>query len=137
MKTTVKLLLLIFLSTFTVKAEEIRVGITEYQNVEQVYRKYQEFFDELERIAHEDRLDIHFRFAIGTYKEVNDWYSKELIDVAVLSAMPIADLLTISDTAQKDKIRQAFLAKLNPVGGRIVRCQADPCRRSLDEPSAQ
>jgi predicted acylesterase/phospholipase RssA/ABC-type phosphate/phosphonate transport system substrate-binding protein len=137
MKTTVKLLLLIFLSTFTVKAEEIRVGITEYQNVEQVYRKYQEFFDELERIAHEDRLDIHFKFAIGTYNEVIDWYSKKLIDVAVLSAMPIADLLTISDTAQKDKIRQAFLAKLNPVGGRIVRCQADPCRRSLDEPSAQ
>ena len=137
MKTTLKLLLLIFLSTFTVKAEEIRVGITEYQNVEQVYRKYQEFFDELERIAHEDRLDIHFKFAIGTYNEVIDWYSKKLIDVAVLSAMPIADLLTISDNAQKNKIRQAFLARLNPVGGRIVRCQADPCRRSLDEPSPQ
>lgn len=137
MKTTVKLVLLIFLSTFTVKAEEIRVGITEYQNVEQVYRKYQEFFDELERIAHEDRLDIHFKFAIGTYSEVIDWYSKKQIDIAVLSAMPIADLLTTSDPAQKEKIREAFLAKLNPVGGRIVRCQANPCRRSLDEPSAQ
>ncbi len=137
MKTTVKLLLLIFLSAFTVRAEEIRVGITEYQNVEQVYRKYQEFFDELERIAHDNRRDIHFRFAIGTYSEVIDWYSKKLIDVAVLSAMPVADLLSISDKEQKDKIRDAFLAKLNPVGGRIVRCQANQCRRSLDEPSAQ
>ncbi|HEX5876478.1 MAG TPA: patatin-like phospholipase family protein [Pyrinomonadaceae bacterium] len=138
MKTIVKLLLLLFLSTFTVKAEEIRVGITEYQNVEQVYRKYQEFFDELERIAHDDGLEIHFKFAIGTYSEVIDWYSKKLIDVAVLSAMPVADLLSISDKAQKDKIREAFLAKLNPVGGRIVKCQAaNPCRRSLDEPSAQ
>lgn len=137
MKTTVKLLLLLFLSTLTVKADEIRVGITEYQNVEQVYRRYQEFFDDLEQIAHNDGLDIHFRFAIGTYNEVIDWYSKKLIDVAVLSAMPVADLLTISDAEQQDKIRQAFLAKLNSVGGRIVRCQPDQCRRSLDEPSAQ
>ena len=137
MKTAIRLSLFIFLCAFTVKAEEIRVGITEYQNVEQVYKRYQQFFDELERIADDKGLDVHFRFAIGTYSEVIDWYSKKLIDVAVLSAMPIADLLTISDDGDKEKIRQAFLARLNPVGGRIVRCQANPCRRSLDESSPQ
>ena len=137
MKTTIRLLLFIFLCAFTVKAEEIRVGITEYQNIEQVYKRYQQFFDELEEIAHQKGLDVHFSFAIGTYSEVVDWYSKKLIDVAVLSAMPIADLLTISDEEDREKIRQAFLARLNPVGGRIVKCQPDQCRRSLDERSAQ
>jgi predicted acylesterase/phospholipase RssA/ABC-type phosphate/phosphonate transport system substrate-binding protein len=137
MKTTIKLLLLILICTFTVKAEEIRVGITEYQNVEQVYKRYQEFFDELERLAPKKGLDVHFRFAIGTYNEVIDWYSKKLIDVAVLSAMPIADLLTISDKDQRAKISEAFLARLNPVGARNRKCEDNPCRRSLDEPSAQ
>src|SRR5262249_4603409 len=66
-------------------------------------------------------------------------YNKEQIDVAILSAMPMADLLTSSDTLESEKIKNALVARLNPITGSTVRCQnqADTCRRSLDEPSAQ
>jgi predicted acylesterase/phospholipase RssA/ABC-type phosphate/phosphonate transport system substrate-binding protein len=134
--------LLLLLSTFVsvVGAKEIRVGITEYQNVESTYDKYQNLFQELEQLARKNRTsgeDVTFRFAIGTYAEVIDWYNKKLIDVAVLSAMPIADLLTTSNAAEIDKIKDAYLGSLNPVGGRDAKCGENSCQRSLDEKAPQ
>src|ERR1043165_1537081 len=108
MNRALKLILLFILCTAGVEAKEIRVGITEYQTVESAYKKYAEFFEALEDIAREQKSDVTFRFAIGTYGEVIDWYNKKLIDVAVLSAMPIADLLTSSDDNEKLKIRNSF-----------------------------
>jgi ABC-type phosphate/phosphonate transport system substrate-binding protein len=133
--------LLVLLGTFVgvIEAKEIRVGITEYQNVESSYDKYQTLFQELEQIAAKDRMsgeDVTFRFAIGTYAEVIDWFNKKLIDVAVLSAMPIADLLTTSSKAEIDKIKDAYIGSLNPVGGRDAKCDKNgekPCQRALDE----
>lgn len=133
----IKLVLLILLFASVASAREIRVGITEYQNVETVYNKYQLFFEELEKIARQQSSDTTFSFAIGTYGEVLDWYNKKLIDVAVLSAMPMAELLTSSDARETAKIRDAFLAKLNPIGGGVAKCQKDLCQRSLDEPLPQ
>jgi predicted acylesterase/phospholipase RssA/ABC-type phosphate/phosphonate transport system substrate-binding protein len=137
MNTGIRVVLLLLLAASAVSAKEIRVGITEYQNVESVYKKYQLFFEELEKIARDQRVDITFSFAIGTYGEVIDWYNKEQIDVAVLSAMPMADLLTSSDTLEAEKIKDAFVARLNPIPGSTAKCQQDLCQRSLDEPSAQ
>ena len=137
MNTRIKIVLFILLSASAVGAKEIRVGITEYQNVETVYNRYQLFFTELERLARQQGSDTTFSFAIGTYGEVIDWYNKKLIDVAVLSAMPMADLLTSSNTSEKEKIREAFLAKLNPIGGSTAKCEKDACQRSLDEASPQ
>src|ERR1700752_2133944 len=135
MNTGIKLILLILLTASVVSAKEIRVGITEYQNVESVYNKYQLFFEELEKIARQQDSDTSFSFAIGTYGEVIDWYNKKLIDVAILSAMPMADLLTSSDANETAKIRDAFLARLNPIGGSATKCEKDLCPRSLDDES--
>jgi len=137
MNTGIKLILLILLTASVVSAKEIRVGITEYQNVESVYNKYQLFFEELEKIARQQDSDTSFSFAIGTYGEVLDWYNKKLIDVAIMSAMPMADLLSSSDARETAEIRDAFLARLNPIAGSTAKCQNDLCQRSLDEPLAQ
>lgn len=137
MNTGIKLVLLVLLCASAVSAKEIRVGITEYQNVESVYDKYQRFFEQLEQSARQLGSDTTFSFAIGTYGEVIDWYNKKLIDVAVLSAMPMADLLTSSDDNEKTRIRDAFLARLNPITGSSAKCSADLCQRSLDESSPQ
>jgi predicted acylesterase/phospholipase RssA/ABC-type phosphate/phosphonate transport system substrate-binding protein len=137
MNTGIKIVLLILLCASAVSAKEIRVGITEYQNVESVYNKYQRFFEQLERTARQNGFDTTFSFAIGTYGEVIDWYNKKLIDVAVLSAMPMADLLTSSDKGETEKIRKAFIAKLNPIAGSSTKCEKDLCLRSLDEPAPQ
>jgi predicted acylesterase/phospholipase RssA/ABC-type phosphate/phosphonate transport system substrate-binding protein len=137
---SIKLTLLILVCAFAIEAKEIRVGITEYQNVESAYEKYQIFFAELERIAQKERSadkDTTFSFAIGTYAEVIDWYNKKLIDVAILSAMPIADLLTTSNDDEVNRIRDSYLASLNPVGGSTAKCGGDSCQRSLDEQSTQ
>ena len=136
MNRVVKLTLLLVVCAAGVQAKEIRVGITEYQTVESAYKKYGEFFEALETIARQQKSDVTFRFAIGTYGEVVDWYNKKLIDVAVLSAMPIADLLTTSDPNEQLKIRNSFLAKLNPIPGRAVICTGNnTCLRTLGESS--
>ncbi|MDX6403016.1 MAG: hypothetical protein QOH70_471 [Blastocatellia bacterium] len=73
------------------------------------------------QLAREQDEAITFQFAIGTYDKVIDWYNRGLIDIGILSAMPMSDLLTtIKDPAQKDfkKITDAYLGRINPVGGR-------------------
>src|SRR6266550_1532125 len=111
---------LILLCASAIEAKDIRVGITEYQSVESAYKKYQTFFEELEKVSQESPKGeaITFQFAIGTYDEVIDWYNKGLIDIAVLSAMPMSDLLTTSKDSQADstKITDAYLGRINPVG---------------------
>lgn len=134
------LLLLLGIFINTVGAKEIRVGITEYQNVESTYAKYQTLFQELEQLARKTPKSseaVTFLFAIGTYAEVIDWYNKKSIDVAVLSAMPIADLLTTSNVAEIDMIKDAYLGNINPVGGRNAECGENTCQRSLDEKTLQ
>ncbi|MDX6403017.1 MAG: hypothetical protein QOH70_472 [Blastocatellia bacterium] len=42
---------LIVLCTSAIEAKDIRVGITEYQNVESAYKKYETFFKELETVS--------------------------------------------------------------------------------------
>src|SRR5205085_8412279 len=85
------LLLLVSLSSQAKPAIEIKVGITEYQHLEATYGKYEEAFHELSNAADQP---VSFKFAIGTYEEVTDWYNKRLIDVAILSAVPMAELLS-------------------------------------------
>jgi ABC-type phosphate/phosphonate transport system substrate-binding protein len=125
----------------SVRAKEIRVGITEYQNVEGAYKKYQTFFQELEQAAKSERSangSVTFSFAIGTYAEVIDWYNKKLIDVAILSAMPVADMLTTSSPEEIENIKAAYLGGLSPVGVRAATCTSkDACQRTLDEKSPQ
>jgi predicted acylesterase/phospholipase RssA len=126
-------LLLALLPASTLEAKEIRVGITEYQNVESAYSKYEKFFKALEKASADDKEPVTFRFAIGTYSEVSDWFNKQLIDVAVLSAMPMADLLSNSQEYEKKIIQDAYLGSLSPVGKRSTQGSRCGCQRALDE----
>lgn len=125
-------LLLLLTSEEALEAKEIKVGVTEYQNVELTYDKYQKFFRSLEREGLNGE-SVTFRFAIGTYAEVADWYNKQLIDVAVLSAMPMSDLLSNATADDLKLIRGAYLGHLSPVGARAAPCRQDECPRALDE----
>lgn len=87
----------------------IKVGVTEYQNIEATYQKYEDLFAQLSSYALPNQ-PVTFTFAIGTYGEVLDWYNKRAIDVAVLSAMPTAELLQAS---QADNLKQAYLGDIS------------------------
>jgi len=91
---------------------EVRVGVTAYQNIEGAYARYQRLFQELAD-TETDRAVI-FKVAIGTYGEVVDWYNRRLIDVAVLSAMPVAELLISAGGDQEllQKIKDTYLGTL-------------------------
>jgi predicted acylesterase/phospholipase RssA/ABC-type phosphate/phosphonate transport system substrate-binding protein len=92
--------------------EEIKIGITEYQNLESAYEKFQQLFQELER---QSRRPVKFKFAIGTYGEVIDWFNRKHIDVAVLSALPVTDLLQSTGDDEHKKIRAAMVGRIGPI----------------------
>lgn len=101
-------------SRATKPAQVVRVGITEYQNVEESYRRYEQLFKELSQEAGPDK-PVTFEFAIGNYGEVLDWYNKGAIHVAIFSAMPVADLLSNAGPGTKDleKIEDAYLGDVS------------------------
>src|ERR1700682_2480564 len=115
------LLLSTFVRTNSVNAqrpsprpEVITVGITEDQNIESAYAKYESVFKEL-AASSGPKVSVTFRIAIGTYGEVLDWYNTRKIDVAVLSAMPVADLLL---SGEKDNLKDAYLGDLSLTPGK-------------------
>lgn len=76
----------------------VRVGIVAVQNFESTYSKYEDMFSRLSTADSE--YDITFMMAVGTYGEVMDWYGKKLIDVAVLTPGPVAELLTMPNASE-------------------------------------
>ena len=94
----------------------INVGITEYQPLSSTYAKYYCLFDELLRANPNER--VTFRFAIGTYGEVKDWYDKKAIDVAILSAMPVAELLNSASDTELQAIKQSYIGTLAEIPNR-------------------
>lgn len=89
--------------------EVINVGISEYSKIERTYRSYERLFRELTDSA-DATQPVSFRFALGTYGEVRDWYNKGLIDVAVLSAMPVADLMLAGESSN---LRRSYIGELS------------------------
>jgi predicted acylesterase/phospholipase RssA/ABC-type phosphate/phosphonate transport system substrate-binding protein len=87
----------------------IKVGVTEYQNIEATYQKYEDFFAQLSSYATPEE-PVTFTFAIGTYGEVLDWYNNRTIDVAIFSAMPTADLL---QAGESENLKKAYLGDLS------------------------
>src|SRR5258708_29775775 len=80
----------------------INVGITEYSKIQRTYNNYERLFSELAASADKNE-PVTFKFAVGTYGEVLDWYNKGIIDVAILSAMPTADLLLAKEDANLER----------------------------------
>ena len=89
----------------------ITVGVSEYQNIEETYERYTHFFTEVAGKASPQR-PVLFRVAIGTYNEVLDWYATKKIDVAVLAAMPTAELLSTADETERANILNGYLGTL-------------------------
>jgi predicted acylesterase/phospholipase RssA/ABC-type phosphate/phosphonate transport system substrate-binding protein len=90
----------------------IKVGITEYQNLEDSYDRYETLFAALQQSADKNE-PVSFSFAIGNYGEVMDWYNNGLIDVAILSAMPVAGLLANAGTEELKKIDEAYVGDIS------------------------
>jgi predicted acylesterase/phospholipase RssA/ABC-type phosphate/phosphonate transport system substrate-binding protein len=102
--------------TFRAQAEkrapqEIKVGITEYQDIERSYERYEKLFQELTASADVDE-PVTFKFAIGNYTEVMDWYNKGEIDVGILSAMPVANFLRDASSGDIRKLERAYVGDL-------------------------
>jgi predicted acylesterase/phospholipase RssA/ABC-type phosphate/phosphonate transport system substrate-binding protein len=91
---------------------EIKVGITEYQDVEGSYERYEKLFQEFTAAANRDE-PVSFKFAIGNYGEVMDWYNKGEIDVAILSAMPVANFLRDAGESDKAQMREAYIGDVS------------------------
>jgi predicted acylesterase/phospholipase RssA/ABC-type phosphate/phosphonate transport system substrate-binding protein len=91
--------------------EVITVGVSEYQNIEETYERYTHFFTEIAAKSSANK-PVLFRVAIGTYNEVLDWYSAKKIEVAVLAAMPAAELLSTADDTERADILNGYLGTL-------------------------
>jgi predicted acylesterase/phospholipase RssA len=87
------------------------VGVTDFRRSKDSYTKYKGLLEELANAAGEDQ-PVTFRLAIGTYDEVISWYNTELIDVAVLQAMPVAELLSSSSEEEKTQLEEDYIGDL-------------------------
>ena len=88
----------------------LKVGITEYQNIEDSYARYDKLFQKLSKFSKEP---LSFEFAIGNYGEVMEWYNRGEIDVAVLSGMPVSKLLLEAGDEDLKKIDNAYIGDVS------------------------
>jgi predicted acylesterase/phospholipase RssA/ABC-type phosphate/phosphonate transport system substrate-binding protein len=88
--------------------QEIKVGITEYQDIERSYERYEKLFQELMASVDPDE-PVTFKFAIGNYGEVMDWYNRGDIDVGIFSAMPVANFLRDASDGDIKKFEEAYI----------------------------
>jgi predicted acylesterase/phospholipase RssA/ABC-type phosphate/phosphonate transport system substrate-binding protein len=88
----------------------LKVGITEYQNIEDSYARYDKLFQKLAEFTEEP---VSFEFAIGNYGEVMEWYNRGEIDVAVLSGMPVSKLLLEAGDDDLKKIDDAYIGDVS------------------------
>lgn len=96
----------------------IRVGISEYQDIEETYSDYQKFFYFLSVLsALSDKANTSgeptavFEVSVGSYDEVLEWWHNGQIDAAVLAATPVATLIASMPGARK-KLEDAYIATL-------------------------
>lgn len=88
---------------------EVKVGVTEYQHIDQIYERYLTLFRDVETAS-----NSRFRFsvAVGTYDEVLKWRDHGDIDLAVLSAAPVAHLLSVGTTDDRQELLNNYLGHL-------------------------
>jgi predicted acylesterase/phospholipase RssA/ABC-type phosphate/phosphonate transport system substrate-binding protein len=71
------------------KREPVRVGVIYYDDFQQRAEDFRHVISTLTKTS--NRFD--FRLNVGTYDEVLDWYQRNLIDVAVMTPGPVAELI--------------------------------------------
>lgn len=89
----------------------IKVGVSEYQDIESAYTRYTKFFAQLASQS-DPRSPVLFQVAVGTYNEVLDWYASKKIDVAVWAAMPVAQLFRLRGPEARKAIEDSYLVTL-------------------------
>ena len=89
----------------------IRVGVADYGNVERNYERYVALFRELTDLATPDQ-PVSFSVAVGDFSEVMGWYLRRIVDVAVLPAMPIAQLIANTPDSDLPKLEESYVATL-------------------------
>ena len=86
----------------------VRVGIVSYQDFGETFEDYQKnVFSGLMKSKAAGR-PVVFRIAVGTYGDVLDWYNRNLIDIALLTPEPVAEL--ISAVGGAEKLRDLYVA---------------------------
>ena len=95
----------------------IKIGVSEYQNIEATYRDYQKFFYVLSVLSGPREKSgmagntAVFEISVGSYDEVVDWWNKGQIDAAVLSATPVATLLA-ARPEEAEKLKKSYIGTL-------------------------
>lgn len=89
----------------------IRVGIADYGNLERNYERYVALFRELAGRADPDQ-PVSFSVAVGDFNEVRGWYLRKTVDVAILPAMPAAQLIANTPDSDLPKLKESYVGVL-------------------------
>ena len=86
----------------------VRVGVADYGNVERNYQRYVALFRELGRQAAADQ-PVSFSVAVGNSNDVIGWFLNRSVDVAVLPAMPVAQLLANAPDSDSRRLKDSYV----------------------------
>ncbi len=91
----------------------IRVGVITYSDYDKTYTENQQRLAHLADLYNQPSAGkttkISFELAVGSYDDVLAWYKDGLIDAAILSAGPVAELLSADGRDGKIKIEDLYV----------------------------
>ena len=91
------------------QAIEVRLGVVAYEAFGKRTEEYQAALRQLsEQYEKTGGRKVTFRYAVGSYTEVMQWYEKDLIDAAVLTPGPAAMLFLDPESGQR--MREGYVA---------------------------
>ena len=133
---------LIFSSTFIVFAQPvdmrptmvIRVGVINYADYDKTYTDKQQSFNVLatryNKSPAASDTRISFRVSVGSYDDILEWYKNGLIDVAILSPGPTAELVS---TPNNEEIQNLYIATISTKPAQPDNVLASPARRKNED----
>jgi ABC-type phosphate/phosphonate transport system substrate-binding protein len=96
----------------------VRVGVIYYDDFQQ---KAEDFRKIISTLTKNSQRGFDFRLLIGTYDEVLDWYQKNLVDVAVMTPGPVAELMRKSGS-ESARLESLYIGSrgIQPKAGSVV-----------------
>ncbi len=94
---------------------EVKVGVISYEDFGKTFEEYRGVFARAMK-SNVGGKSVIFHIAVGTYGDVLDWYNRDLIDLALLTPEPVAELL--SSVKGTDELRNLYIATraVAPIG---------------------
>lgn len=88
----------------------VRVGVVTYSDYDKTHAESQQKFAKIasQYNASSKGTKIDFRVTVGAYDDILEWYKTGLVDVAVLSAGPVAELL--SSVKGESDLKELYIA---------------------------